>query len=204
MNFQQLMLKFDELGLLMLSDRALPSVVGLVAGPGVRGSWWSHEKGHEIFRYLERLEAHADSLSTRLVSGKVTYLHRRLWPGFLSVATAREGWQTKGLSLPARQLLRSVARKGEIRMDKYLGGRDGPRFREAAREIEGRLLVYTDEIHTERGSHTKVLMTWSRCPKIRDQRFLRESPAASRAAIENLVDKLNSKYGGNGKLPWRQ
>jgi hypothetical protein len=204
MNFRLLMTRLGQLGILTLSDKALPSVVGLVAGRRVRGSWWGHEKGHEIFRDLERLEAHPDTLSTRLVSGKVTYLHRRLWPDLLSVATAREGWQTKGLSSAARQLLKSVARKGEIRMDRYLVGRDGPKFREAAREIEGRLLVYTDEIHTEKGSHTKILMTWSRCPKIRDQRFPRKSPAAARTSIESLVDELNRKYGGNGRLPWRQ
>ena len=204
MNFQRVMRKFEDIGVLLLSDRSLPSVVGLVGGPDVKGSWWGHEKGHEIFRDLERLEAHTDALVTRLVSGKVTYLHRRLWPDFLSVATSREGWQTRGLSSAARRLLASVAKEGEIRVDKYIGGKDAPRFRDAAREIERRLLVYTDEIHTEKGSHAKVLMTWSRCPKIRDQRFAPRSLAAARGALEKRIDDLNREFDGSGKLPWRQ
>lgn len=204
MNFQGVMRRFEEIGLLLLSDRSLPSVVGLVGGPDVKGSWWGHEKGHEIFRDLESLDAHADALVTRLVSGKVTYLHRRLWLDFISVATANEAWQSRGISSAARRLLASVAKEGEIRMDRYVGGKDAPLFRDAAREIERRLLVYTDEIHTEKGSHAKVLMTWSRCPKIRDQRFALRPPAAAREALENLIDGLNSEFGGSGRLPWRQ
>ncbi len=112
MRFQSLVRQFQETGLLLLSDKALPNVVGLVAGPKVKGSWWGHERGHEIFGVLKQLEAHPDTLTTRLVSGKVTYLHRRHWPEFLSVATAREIWQTQKLSASARRLLSTAAQAG--------------------------------------------------------------------------------------------
>ncbi len=204
MNFQRIIRRFDQLGLLMLSDRALPSVVGLVAGPNVKGSWWGHQKGHEIFRYLERLEAHPDALVTRLVTGKVTYLHRRLWPDFLSVATSGEGWQTKGLSPTARKLLERITKEGEIRTDRYPRGSDPSLLGDAVREIERRLLAYVDEIHTEKGSHAKILMTWSMCPKIRDLRIPAKDPAKARKTIESVLDGLNLKYSGNGRLPWRQ
>jgi hypothetical protein len=198
MSSQRVLGKLQEVGLLLLSDKALPSVVALVAGPRVKGSWWGHERGHEIFRELEKLEAHPDSLTTRLISGKVTYLHRRLWPDFLSLATSREVWQTKGLSSEGRRLLTAVNKVGQVRMDAYVGGKD------AAKEIERRLLVYTEDLHTERGSHTKLLSTWSRCPKLRDLRFSPRSLAAAKEALEGLVDALNGKYGADGRLPWRQ
>jgi hypothetical protein len=188
--------------MILLSDKALPSVVGFIVGRRVKGSWWGHKKGHEIFGAAERLEAHPDALVTRLVSGKVTYLHRRLWPDFLSIANGREPWQTSRLSSGSRRLLASVTKEGEVRMDRYPArGRETP---DSVHELERSLLVYTDEIHTERGTHTKVLMTWSRCPKIRDQSIPAIEPTAARGKLDKLVDELNRTYGGDGRLPWRQ
>ncbi|HEV2227206.1 MAG TPA: hypothetical protein VGR56_10435, partial [Nitrososphaerales archaeon] len=133
--------------------------------------------------------------------GKVTYLHRRLWPDFLTVATAKEDWQLRGLSGSARRLLSLVNLEGEVRTDK-MGPFKG--LGEATREIERRLLVYTEEIHTEKGFHAKALMAWSRTPKIQGQRFRLGEPQAAKEALETVLDDLNSRYHGKGKLPWRQ
>lgn len=198
MSFPRVLRILKQDGILLLSDKALPSVVRIVGGPRVKGSWWGHEKGHEIFRELGKLESHPDALTTRLISGKVTYIHRRLWPDFLSVANARERWQTGGLSLGARRLLAEVDGKGQVRMDGYPGKSDD------AREIERRLLVYTEDIHTDKGFHTKLLSAWSRCPKLGGLRFSTKSPMVGRQALEKLVDALNERYYANGKLPWRQ
>src|SRR5215831_13925199 len=103
----------------MLSDTFLPSIVKLIGGPDVKGSWWGHEKGHQIFSGQRRLEASPDALSTRLVSGKVTYLHRRYWSSLLSVATSKEEWQTIGLAPHASMLLRSVESQGRLMIDTY-------------------------------------------------------------------------------------
>ncbi|HEV2226105.1 MAG TPA: hypothetical protein VGR56_04785 [Nitrososphaerales archaeon] len=201
MNFQGLRRKLHGTGILLLSDKALPNVVCLVAGPKVKGSWWGHESGHEIFRDLKELDADPDSLTTRLVSGKVTYLHRRLWPDFLTVATAKENWQLRGLTGSARRLLSKVDLEGEVRTDKM---RPFKGLGEATREIERRLLVYTEEIHTEKGFHAKALMAWSRTPKIQDLRFRLGEPRAAKEVLETVMDDLNSRYHGKGKLPWRQ
>src|SRR5881296_968583 len=99
-------------GLLLLSDARLPSIAGLVAKAPVRGSWWGHPAGQAIFRVSEALADHPDVVVNRLVSGKVTYVHRRLWPALLSVARARAPWQTRRLSGPARLLLKRVTRQG--------------------------------------------------------------------------------------------
>jgi len=196
LNYGQVVDSLRDTGVLLLSDKTLPSVVGLVGGPGVKGSWWAHEKGRDIWRILRRLDDDPDVMVTRLVSGKVTYLHRRLWPAFLTVATSGEPWQTKGLSPVARRLIGAINKAGQIRMDRYAEGRSPKTVKAAAAEIERRLLAYTDEIHTEKGSHAKILMTWSRCPKLGGERFQIEDLAASKGALEDAV--------GDADLPWRK
>src|SRR5262245_3978296 len=95
-------------GLLLQQDLQLPSVVTLVAGAPLHGSWWSHPAGHTIFSLLNALAAHPDVLVTHLVRGKVTFVHRRLWPAVLVVATERAAWQFA--RLPASFMRRSRAR----------------------------------------------------------------------------------------------
>ena len=64
----------------------VPSVAAAVAGEAIRGSWWGHARGQQIFRALAYLSASPDVLTCRLVDGKVTLVHRRLWPALARVA----------------------------------------------------------------------------------------------------------------------
>ncbi|HJR11117.1 MAG TPA: hypothetical protein VJ823_06850 [Rhodanobacteraceae bacterium] len=57
-----------------------------IAGEPVRGSWWGHPKGKEIFRILRGVAESDDVLVCRLCGGKVTYVHRRLWPALVRAA----------------------------------------------------------------------------------------------------------------------
>src|SRR5713101_4209533 len=97
-------------GLLLESDAALPSVAGLVAHEPIRGSWWGHPRGHDIFQANEQLAAHPDVISCRLISSKVTYVHRSLWRALFAVANSREAWQLNRISPSARSLLSKVMR----------------------------------------------------------------------------------------------
>lgn len=63
-----------------------PSLAEAIAGGPIRGSWWAHAKGHEIFRVAEAVSASPDILVCKLISGKVTYVHRRLWPALVRLA----------------------------------------------------------------------------------------------------------------------
>ncbi|RYA90567.1 hypothetical protein, partial [Enterobacter cloacae complex sp. 742-ADZ3-9B] len=56
--------------------RSPHTVLALVAGTPVRGSWWSHPAGRAIYAVTQMLERHPDALSVRLVGGKVTWAHR--------------------------------------------------------------------------------------------------------------------------------
>jgi hypothetical protein len=64
----------------------LPSIAEMVAGEPIRGSWWSHPQSHEIFEAINRLAASPDVVRTRLVNGKVTLVHRRIWPALVRAA----------------------------------------------------------------------------------------------------------------------
>lgn len=64
----------------------VPSLAEAIAGGPIRGSWWGHPKGHDIFRAAEAICASADVLVCKLFDGKVTYVHRRLWPALVKLA----------------------------------------------------------------------------------------------------------------------
>lgn len=64
----------------------VPSLAEAVAGGPIRGSWWGHPKGHEIFRVADAISESDDVLVCKLVDGKVTYVHRRLWPALVRLA----------------------------------------------------------------------------------------------------------------------
>lgn len=64
----------------------VPSLAETIAGGPIRGSWWGHPRGHEIFRIAEAVSDSDDVLVCKLIDGKVTYVHRRLWPALVKLA----------------------------------------------------------------------------------------------------------------------
>jgi hypothetical protein len=74
-------------GLLLASARGpLPNLAEAVAGEPIRGSWWAHARGRQIFAVLRFLEQSPDVLVCRLVEGKLSLVHRRLWPALARLA----------------------------------------------------------------------------------------------------------------------
>ncbi len=67
----------------------MPSVAEAVAGEPIVGSWWAHPKGSAIFAALSELDDSDDVRCFKLVEGKVTLVHRRVWPAL--VRLARDG-----------------------------------------------------------------------------------------------------------------
>ena len=64
----------------------VPNLAEAVAGAPIRGSWWGHAKGREIFPLTRTVRESAEVLVCRLVGGKITYVHRRLWPALVRLA----------------------------------------------------------------------------------------------------------------------
>ena len=68
-------------GIVLESGRGpVPSLAETIAGEPIRGSWWGHSKGDEIFVCSRAIRNSKEVLTCRLIDGKVTYVHRRLWP----------------------------------------------------------------------------------------------------------------------------
>jgi hypothetical protein len=57
-----------------------------LAGERIRGGWWGHPKGHDIFVATRAVRDSDDVLVCRLLGGKVTFIHRRLWPAVVRLA----------------------------------------------------------------------------------------------------------------------
>ena len=77
----------EEHGMLLQSARGpIPNVAELVAGERIKGSWWAHPKKNEIFTALNQLDDSPDVVRLRLVNGKVTLVHRRVWPALVRLA----------------------------------------------------------------------------------------------------------------------
>ncbi len=177
--------RLEQDGVLLLQDATLPSVATLVAGEVVRGSWWGHPAGQAIFALCERLEE--DAVSCKLVQGKVTFVHQRLWSALLgALGSPRQAWQRRGLSQAARTLRRRLQRLGSGRVDE-LGDRA------AAKELEQRLLVLAVSEHTESGRHEKRLTDWNHWAQERGVKAL--APSEARAALREAVP-------AGGILPW--
>jgi len=64
----------------------VPSLAHVIAGEPIRGSWWSHARGTEIFALTRAVRENPDVFVCRLIGGKVTYVHRRLWPALVRVS----------------------------------------------------------------------------------------------------------------------
>jgi hypothetical protein len=74
-------------GIVLESARGpVPSLAAKVAGAPMDGGWWSHPKGKEIFLLSRVVRESPHVLVCRLVGGKVTYVHRHLWPALVLLA----------------------------------------------------------------------------------------------------------------------
>ena len=76
-----------ERGMLLESARGpIPNVAEIVAGEPISGSWWAHPASHAIFETINTLADSADVVRLRLVRGKITLVHRRLWPALVRLS----------------------------------------------------------------------------------------------------------------------
>ena len=179
----------SDTGLLLLQDKQLPNVVTLLTGETLRSSWWSHAKGGLIFAVVTELADHPDVLTAKLLLGKVTFIHRRLWPAFLTVASAGEEWQVGGLSAEAARVLAEANdAQGPIQAV-------GP----AVKEIEARLLAHAEEVHGEMGRHEVMVQPWTVWAKRAKVKPLRSTAAAK----EQLEEAVQAMGAGPACLPWR-
>jgi hypothetical protein len=74
-------------GVVLQSARGpVANVAEFIAGEPIRGSWWGHPAGKEIYAVLSELDDRPDLVSTRLINKRVTLLHARVWPSIVRVS----------------------------------------------------------------------------------------------------------------------
>lgn len=77
----------EQHGVVLASARGpVPCVAEAVAGQPIVGSWWAHAKGKAIFAALSELDDADDVRCFKLIDGKVTFVHRRVWPALARLA----------------------------------------------------------------------------------------------------------------------
>jgi hypothetical protein len=174
-------------GLLLVQDQSFPNVVTLMTGESLAQSWWAHPQSTEIFRHLCAMSSHRDVLLTKLINGKVTMVHRRLWKPLLAVAIAREPWQFARLSVAGLSLLERVDGEASV----LTSGA-------AATDLERRLLVHGEQVHTPSGKHQIRLETWSAW----SQRSGCQSPGSASHGQTELETAVRALGGAVYCLPW--
>lgn len=184
--------EIQRCGWILLADARLPSLTTIVAGEPIRGSWWGHAAGPRIYDVANALDDAEDVASFKLVEGKVCFVHRRLWPSLVAIGKAREPWQMDdGLDDAARALLERVEREGRVRAS-------GP----AAKALEARLLVASEQVHTEQGAHATELSSFARFVRDRGVRGVPRSVEKAKATIEVAVQTVAEPLGLRPRLPW--
>jgi hypothetical protein len=190
-------------GWLLVADPTLPCLATLVAGEPIRGSWWGHPAGKTIYGLADELQRRPDVMIVKLVGGKLTYVHERLWPALLAVAMAGEPWQQTKLSPESKWLLARVGAQGRIRLDQMLhadwAARDLAR---AAKLLEARLLVFSEDIVTERGAQTRALEGWEHWLARTGYARTPLSPAEGRAQLVEAVAPVVPAGKAARLMPW--
>ena len=76
-----------EHGVVLASAKgAAPCLTEAIVGEPIKGSWWGHPQSHRIWAILEAVTESEEVLVCRLVGGKITLVHRRLWPALVRLA----------------------------------------------------------------------------------------------------------------------
>ena len=71
---------------LVAANGSAPRLTEAIAGEPIKGSWWAHPQSHRIFAILNAVAESDQVLVCRLVDGRVTMVHRRLWPSLVRAA----------------------------------------------------------------------------------------------------------------------
>ena len=201
-HFDNVFRLLEKWGLLLVSAQNFPSVAYTIAQTQRKGSWWSYPEAHTIFAVNNMLEDHPDVLIMKLISGKVTFVHRELWGRIYSIGTARENWQMKPLSSAARALLKKLDAEQTIETG-LLGRKFDPKPSDATKELEFYLLIHSKQVHTSSGAHAKVLETWNQWAKAAGFRGRPKDPVAARRSLENRLHSINPEYPNRYvRFPW--
>ncbi|MDQ3473883.1 MAG: hypothetical protein M3447_09115 [Acidobacteriota bacterium] len=175
----------------------------MITGSPLRGSWWSHPLAQIIFQVNELLEDHDDVLIAKLVSRKVTFVHRKLWSELATIGSARERWQLSGLPAATTSLLKQLDSASALTTAETVWPQKSKmKLGDVARDLEKRLLVVGTQFHSESGAHEKRLETWDHWMKQKKFKPVKISLETAKNRLELKLRSLNEEFGASATLPW--
>ena len=99
-------------------------------------------------------------------------------------------------------LLKKVEKETSIETDK-LRAIQGTKPGDVARELELRILIHAEQVHTESGAHAKRIESWDSWAKRVRFKARPGDHNSAKLLFENRVSQLNNKFGSSAKLPWQ-
>ncbi len=76
-----------EHGVVLASAKGTaPRLTEAIVGGPIKGSWWAHPRSHDIYAILGAVTDSDQVLVCRLIGGRITLVHRRLWPSLVRLA----------------------------------------------------------------------------------------------------------------------
>ncbi len=83
-----------EHGVVLASAKGqAPRLIDAIAGEVILGHWWSHSRANAIYNVLTEVQDSPEVLVCRLLKGKITLVHRRLWAALARLADRFEPGQ---------------------------------------------------------------------------------------------------------------
>ena len=84
---QRALVFVEKHGVILVSAKgSAPCLTEAIIGEPIKGSWWAHPKSRQIYAIVEAVCNAEEVLVCRLINGKLTLIHRRLWPALVRVA----------------------------------------------------------------------------------------------------------------------
>ncbi|MCI4372187.1 MAG: hypothetical protein L3K02_00865 [Thermoplasmata archaeon] len=168
------------------------------------GSWWGHPAGRQIYLVGELIDLDPDTVVVKLWRGKLTLLHRRLWPALVRIGRARSTWQTTGLDDRSTWAWEHVEREGAVRADQpppdFPAG--AAEFRGAIRDLDQRLLLRAHSVHTKSGAHALEAQSWTSWSDLVGVPRFSGSAQSAQLLIERAADRLTPGADSRSDFPW--
>lgn len=107
----------------------IPVLADAVAGEALQGRWWSHPRSRQVFAVTRAVRAEPQVLVCRLVEGRISFVHERLWPALARLAdrfpagrvarlrethTARGTHRTSEIAFPQWLTVETAAAAGRL------------------------------------------------------------------------------------------
>jgi hypothetical protein len=138
---------------------SLPVLTEAITARSISGSWMADPEVHRIYGLMGKLHR-MGFVHAPLIMAKEAILDPSLGPAVERIAADPERIDKAkvGLTALARRLLEEVEERGRLRMDAWTT--PATKARPARLLLQKELLVWSSDMHTERGYHTSVVVPW--------------------------------------------